>query len=244
MLIADNRTVLPVEPAISESGGDWRLRAAQAGLDTGFPPDTATLTSFLVNALYLFGGQTLAMADGMPEEVTAKLTRFGHRVRRRNPGALADRVFLAEIFGGGSGAESDEAIVDRLRELRRGLRPGGLLGFHILDRDRAWERTGHRKVTVDGREARVRVEFDPVRGRLIARAEGGAPDPGIAWSPVSPAASVKAWNLAEMRALLRAAGLELERAYGDWEGGSPGQAAGGRLIIVATRPIKAGRRKR
>ena len=110
-MIADGETVLPIEPATSAGVGTWRLRAARAGLETDHPADTATLTSFLVNALYLFGGQTLAIADDVPEEVTAELTRLGHRVRRRSGGALVDRVFLAEIFGGGNGGESDEAIL-------------------------------------------------------------------------------------------------------------------------------------
>jgi hypothetical protein len=210
-----------------------RLRVAEAALETAYPADTPTLVSFLVNALYLFGGQSVAAWEGAPEGVTAELTRLGHRVRtgpsaREGGNAGHDRIFLAEAFGRGGDGE----LLQRLRALRRALRPGGLLCFHVFDRDRAWERARERTVSVDGSEMRVRIDFDPANGRLMARAEKG------------PAAGVKAWNLGEMRALLRASGLVLERAYGDWAGGSPGAAASGRLIVVAAKPLAARRHPR
>jgi SAM-dependent methyltransferase len=224
---------------------------ASPALDAEAPADLPTLVSFLVNALYLFGGQTVA-APGAPAALAAELARLGHRVagapaegesrtdrsseaapaaarkkaaRRASPGRL-DRIFLAGTLG----REPDP--VGRLRALRSALRPGGLLCFHVLDRDRAWERTGLRPLEGAGRKARV--DFDPASGRLVARV------PPEAAEKAAPPASVQTWNLGEAKGLLKAAGLELERAYGDWDGAGPGGSAG-RLIVVAARP--RGRRK-
>lgn len=228
--------------------GNTALDAAQAALGPD-SPDATTLVSFLVNAMYLFGGQSVA-APGAPAEVTAELTRLGHRVARAfpdkengpgngagrsgsgrgGPGRL-DRIFLAGAFG----YEPDPA--ERLRALRGALRPGGLLCFHLLDRDRAWERTGIRPVRAGCGTLEARVEFDPANGTLIARV------PGESGGARGPAVSARTWNLAEVKGLLRAAGLELERAYGDWDGGGPGGPSG-RLIVVAAKPRGgAGRRK-
>ena len=200
---------------------------AWEALDADHPADTQTLVSFLVNALYLFGGQTVA-APGVPMGVTDELTRLGHRIAGsagKSPGRL-DRVFLPESLG-----RADDPA-ECLRALRRALRPGGLLCFHVLDRDRAWERTGSRSIRDGGAEARV--DFDPANGRLIARARSEIS------GAIGPAASVRTWNLGEVQGLLRTTGLELERAYGDWEGGAPGGSSG-RLIVVAAKP--RGRRK-
>ncbi len=225
--------------------------AAQAALDPEFPGDMPTLVSFLVNALYLFGGQSIA-APGAPAGVTAELTRLGHRVAsavpeaesrsgkgRSGPGRTAsgrkeagrlDRIFLAGALG------FEAYPIDRLRALRRTLRPGGLLCFHLLDRDRAWERTGIRSIPAAGAPRTAKVDFDPSNGRLIARM------PGETGSMKFPTASAQTWNLAEVKGLLRAAGLELERAYGDWDGGRPGTPSG-LLIIVAAKPLGGARRR-
>lgn len=222
---------------IASEGPAWEA------LDADNPADPRTLASFLVNALYLFGGQAVA-APGVPAGVTAELTRLGHRIGgfpggeaatgrgsgQRSPGRL-DRVFLPENLG-----LADDPV-GRLRALRRALRPGGLLCFHVVDRDRAWERTGPRPLRVGaegGAFAEARVDFDPASGRLIARARDETA------GTTRPAASVRTWNLAEVKGLLQATGWELERAYGDWEGGAPGGSAG-RLIVVAAKPRGARR---
>jgi hypothetical protein len=220
----------------------------ESRLEGGFLPDRDTLVSFLVNALYLFGDQDLAVYGGAPDGVAAELGRLGHRVttgRFIGTGHAADAanasgsrppgtgipypvreggrdraLFLARAFGRGEDAD----ILAALRAMRKTVRPGGLLCFHVFDRDRAFSLAEARTRKGSG----VRAAFEPGTGRLTARAEGG---PG--------AFTIKAWNVGEMRALLRSAGLELERAYGDWEGRSPASAehAGeGRLIIVAARP--------
>lgn len=245
--------------ALGSPTSQARLRTAETALDGDFPGDIDTLVSFLVNGLYLFGGQSVAVGDA-PAGVTVELTRLGHRVRAFAPGegvrgagsaqgkrssprdrdAGVDRIFLGGTFGRGGDH------LERLRALRKSLRPGGLLAFHAIDRDRAWERTGERSLAGDGSDARVRMTFDPADGRLTARVmEGAAPggvgtEPSRSPMPEGPATSIQTWNLGELRALVQAAGLEWERAYGEWEGGAPGES--GRLIVVAARPIGWSRR--
>jgi hypothetical protein len=145
----------------------------------------------------------------------------------------------AVFLNGALGQGDDARILETLKAMRRTVRPGGLLCFHVFDRDRAWGLAGEREAG----PARIRVGFAPETGRLSARVVGilGAPggNPGTeAGGPGLGYASIKTWNLGEIAALLRAAGLILERAYGDWNGGSPGAggAETGRLILVAARP--------
>jgi hypothetical protein len=214
-------------------------------LDTDSFVETEMLVSFLLNALYLFGDPIIAV-PGAPAPIAAELARLGHRVSPTLPQGEArakgagggeppgrkasarkfDRVFLGGILG----READPA--GQLRALRAALRPGGLLAFQVLDRDRAWERTGPGASPADGGEDRMGIDFDPASGKLIAwTAETAEGKP----APRRATASVQTWNLGELKGLLRGAGLELERAYGDWDGSAPGTGSG-RLLVVAARP--------
>jgi hypothetical protein len=223
------------------------LGAAEALLEGGFHPDVPTLTSFLVNAFYLVGDHDVMEWTPRDGRVAAELAKLGHRLaatfpatlraaqspsgrlksppRRSMPRARHDRVMsLARPFG----VLPDADNAAWLRAMHRLLRPGGLLCFHVVDRDRAWSRVGENEGGA--------VSFDPASGRLTARLKAAGPGSGAA------AASLRTYNLAEIGALLEAAGFALERAYGDWDGGNVAEAgaATGRIIVVAAKP----RRKR
>ncbi|GEM_PF-3204239 len=256
---ASSAPVAAAVPVIMPAAAPAAAKSAallESCLEDSFLPARDTLISFLVNALYLFGDQGIADHGGTPEGVTAELTRLGHRVEgRRVPmiGRLAGKgeggsdraLYLAKTFGRGS----DDGILADLKAMRKTVRPGGLICFHVFDRDRAWSLAGDRTYENGGIRARIHVGFDPETGRLTARfaqtahaSERGAAVKADAASAAgegrSGPLSLKAWNLCEIRALLREAGLELERAYGDWDGGSPAIAGAetGRLIVVAARP--------
>lgn len=164
------------------------------------------------------------------------------------------------------GFADQETDLDWLRSMRRDLAPGGLLCFHAWDRDRAWGRSGSDTARLGEREYAIERRFDPRDGRVRVSLRGSDGDrpfgAGSAkgWSDrvgeagLSPAmpgekplgtASVRAYNLAEIEAMLQTSGLRLERAYGDWTGGNPEESGArtGRLIIVASKP-RGGRKYR
>jgi hypothetical protein len=248
-------------------------KLVESSLEDGFLPDSGALASFLINAIYLFGDEAIAVHGSAPEGLAAELNRLGHRVSPVPPGreprlgtvfARAKDGWLAAPRKAGGfdravmlnralGRGEDAEILERLRDLRRSVRPGGLVCFHVFDRDRAWSLTGGR--AAGSGNARVTIGFDPATGRITARAAEAAgmeaPGPGTAGAAgignrlygrgVGDCGrlAVKAWNRPEIEALLRGAGLKLERLYGDWEGNAPEAAATGRLIVVATKPRRA-----
>ncbi|MEO7424282.1 MAG: hypothetical protein ABI036_03785 [Fibrobacteria bacterium] len=217
--------------------------------ENGFLPDAAVLASFLVNALYLFGDNTLIAHGGVPVGVADELTRLGHSLsisapeapgrqrgsrtnatgrnrgqegRRGREGRHDRALLLSQALGVGS----DGDILERLRALGRAIRPGGLVCFHIFDRDLAWILAGARFNPATGR---VAPPFIPI-GRSV-------PFPGRS-VPVDE----KTWNRSEIEALLRGVGLRLERVYGGWEGAGSEAAVTGRLIVVAAKPRRAARK--
>jgi hypothetical protein len=131
-----------------------------AALEADAPAEKDTLVSFLINALYLFGGQVIAAPDA-PSPVLAELARLGHRISPslpegearaarkadfprgaggKPPGRKYDRVFLTETLG----READPA--GRLRAFRGWLRPGGVLGFQ-------GDRPGSRSISIPPAES-------------------------------------------------------------------------------------------
>lgn len=225
---------------------DW----AELCLERPFAPESGALASFLINAACLVGNHRILAEGGLDPEVTEALTRMGHRVDAAGPaaprtdaGGRHDRaVSVARALGYGSDAET----LAWLRNMRKTLAPGGLLVFHVLDRDRAWNLVGESAPAADGGSPagsgapRVRTGFDPATGRFSIRSirARGTAAPREARPACGPEASVRAYNLLEIGGLLEAAGFALDRAYGDWDGSGPaeGGARTGRLIIVAGKP--------
>lgn len=248
---------------------------AEALLEAPFRPSPEELLSFLVNGLCLIGGQRVLEWDAGPGSPAAALEALGHAVTAAGPGLPPpraggfDRAFRARRAFGYGGDESDRLW---LKTMFRALQPGGLLLFHVFDRDRAF---GHaERLAADQRPAAgpgpgaaeglaaAGFDFDPRTGRLTARIRswdvtgGGAegrerkgPGAETGTKAVTKAgmgargpagclrASVRAYNLAELRTLLEESGFALERAYGDWTGGAPETAGArtGRLLVVATK---------
>jgi hypothetical protein len=211
--------------------------------ESGFLPDAAVLASFLVNALYLFGDNTLIAHGGVPAGVADELTRLGHSLSIAAPEAPArqrrsrmnatgrnrgreGRHDRALLLSQALGAGTDGEILERLRALGRAIRPGGLVCFHIFDRDLAWILAGARFNPATGR---VAPPFIPFAGRSVPFAGRNALDE-------------KTWNRSEIEALLRGVGLRLERVYGGWEGAGSEAAVTGRLIVVAAKPRRAARK--
>ncbi len=235
------------EAVINRFGADGKpdVYGVADFLAQAFLPEDATMASFLVNALYLFGDNTLIAYGGAPPGVTAELTRLGHKVagaglaRERSPvreGRYDRALLLTQALGRGSDAE----ILRRLRALRSAVRPGGLVCFHIFDRDRAWFLDGERSISARGRNVVFRLRFDPASGRISAQPSHNgreADNPG-AGSCVAKM-TVKTWNRSELEALLRPVGLRLERVYADWSGAGPDAGESGRLIVVAAKPRRA-----
>lgn len=248
------------------------LTPAEALLEAPFRPSREDLLSFLVNGLYLIGRHRVLEWEGGSGTAGGDLEALGHAVSRGGPGlppppaGAYDRAFLARRAFGHAGDEADRLW---LRAMRRALRPGGLLLFHAFDRDRAFglaeslsaasgRTQGGEAGGADGYAGGAAFAFDPRTGRLTAKLRpsvetafgAGIPPAG---APAGAAAtrglpclraSVRAFNLGELRTLLEESGFELERAYGDWQGGALESAGArtGRLLVVASRKRRTRRR--
>lgn len=132
-------------------------------------------------------------------------------MRSLNMRAEFDRVLiLFTTFG----YFSDEENARVLANASRALKPGGLLGLDMLNRDMALKNLV--PAQVDEKEGNLminRMSFDPVSGRWINRRivirDGVRRDKPF---------SIRLYNLSEIRHLLAEAGLELETVCADWRG--------------------------
>jgi hypothetical protein len=196
-----------------------------------FPAEAETVRSFLINALYLIGNHHILVQGALDAWVKDELIKFGHRVDqdelqnpRLNHGKRFDRIVrLSQILG----SDTEEDTVQWLRSMRKRLLPGGLLCFHVMDRDRAWDRV----------KSEGQVNFNPATGIISGRLRKVPGAKPIETSSENLNFSIRTYNLLEVEGLLKATGFKLERAYGDWKGGSHALAGEktGRLIIVATK---------
>ncbi len=123
--------------------------------------------------------------------------------------------------------EADDQTV--LNEVARVLRPGGKFFLDVLNKEwlmahftpRFWE---------EGEAAKLLNEmvFDYERGRLLTK-RTIIPDQGERSELFS---DIRLYTLAEMRRMLRAAGLTHKTAFGDYDG-KPYDMEGFRMIVIA-----------
>lgn len=124
----------------------------------------------------------------------------------------------------------DQVVLDRAL---RALRPGGAMVVETINlygvlrrfEPRAWHRLG------DGRLLLEERSFDPWTGRMHS-----------GWTLVEPngehiemAFATRTYTLVELTEMMHAAGFEVERAYGDYQG-SEYRVESRRLILVGRRP--------
>lgn len=238
------------------------MSPAEAALESPFQPPLGDLVSFLVNGLYLIGSHRILEWDSADAGIAAALEDLGHRVTRGpGPDVAAGSFERAMLVSRAFGYGGDEADRLWLKAMHRALQPGGLLLFHVLDRDRAWSlvrdfltQAGPGAVRTAGAVgvtgaaaggAKADIAFDPGSGKVTARIRPA----GIhgSWQGrAGRAASVRAFNLGEIRSLLAETGFTLERAYGDWHGGALEDAGErtGRILVAASKNRRPGRGSR
>jgi SAM-dependent methyltransferase len=169
----------------------------------------AALGHLVVGIDYMPGFLEIARAHGQRMGVEVDY-RQGD-MRSLNICADFDRVLiLFTTFG----YFSDEENARVLANASRALKPGGLLGLDMLNRDMALKNLV--PAQVDEKEGNLminRMSFDPVSGRWINRRivirDGVRRDKPF---------SIRLYNLSEIRQLLAEAGLELETVCADWRG--------------------------
>jgi SAM-dependent methyltransferase len=124
----------------------------------------------------------------------------------------------------------DAGNLATLKSVARALRPGGLLGFDIPNRDSRANAPATVHVTdKEGNLMVDRVSFDMLTGRLhnqrIIIRNGVRKDKPF---------SVRLYNSTEIRDLVRQAGMEVRAMYGDH--GQPLQSGAWRLLVIAAKP--------
>ncbi|MBN1200882.1 MAG: methyltransferase domain-containing protein [Anaerolineae bacterium] len=123
---------------------------------------------------------------------------------------------------------TDEENLRVLRNIARALKPGGLLGFDIANRDGVLnDFHPHYVSEKDGSLLINRFSFDVLTGRLrndrIVIRNGERRDRPF---------SIRLYSVTEMRGLLAEAGLELGEVYAEWDG-SPLMIDSPAMVLVA-----------
>jgi SAM-dependent methyltransferase len=123
---------------------------------------------------------------------------------------------------------TDEENLRVLQKISAALKPGGLLGFDIANRDGVLNDFHADYVTEKGRDLLInRFSFDILTGRLrnnrIVIRNGVRIDKPF---------TIRLYSVTELRDLLRAAGLELENLYGEWDG-RPLQLDSPAMVVTA-----------
>ncbi len=138
--------------------------------------------------------------------------------------AFDHAVCLFDAFG----FLDDEGNDDYLRAAAAALRPGGAILLDVRNRD--WVVRSILPVTVLDKGDDLMIDrhvFDTQRGRLVDRRtyvrDGRAR---------SVTFSIRVYALTELTALLRAAGLTVERTFGGWDG-APLSMTRNRMLVLA-----------
>jgi SAM-dependent methyltransferase len=125
----------------------------------------------------------------------------------------------------------DEENFQVLQRLAQALKPGGLLGFDIANRDGVLSNFHPHYVTEKDDSLMInRFSFDTETGRLhnqrIIIRDGERKDLPF---------SVRLYSVTELRDLLARAGLILDRVYGEWDA-QPLALDSPSLVVVARKP--------
>jgi SAM-dependent methyltransferase len=120
---------------------------------------------------------------------------------------------VVSLFSSFGYLESDEEDLRVLREVARILRPGGKFLLDLLNREHALAGfvDSLQEVREDGTLVVEKRDFDLARGRLTTSFVIVAPD-GTRTDSVGH--SLRLYTLTELRKMLDAAGLALQRVYG------------------------------
>jgi SAM-dependent methyltransferase len=123
---------------------------------------------------------------------------------------------------------TDEENLRVLQNIYRALKPGGLLGFDVANRDGVLnDFHSHYVSEKDGSLMINRFSFDVFSGRLrnarIIIRDGQRKDRPF---------SIRLYSYTEMRDLLARAGLRLESAYAEWDA-SPLEMSSASMVIIA-----------
>lgn len=138
-----------------------------------------------------------------------------------------DRVLM--IFNS-FGYFTDAENLDILRRAAGALKPGGLLGFDIANRDAVLNDFHPHYVTEKESNLMInRFSFDVLSGRLtnnrIIIRDGVRRDRPF---------SIRLYSVSEMRELLMSAGLRLEAVYAEWDG-APLEMDSPAMVVVASK---------
>jgi SAM-dependent methyltransferase len=123
---------------------------------------------------------------------------------------------------------SDEENLFVLQNISRALKPGGLVGFDIANRDGVLNDFHPHYVSEKDNSLMInRFSFDVLNGRLhndrIIIRDGVRKDRPF---------SIRLYSFTEMRDLLAQVGLVLEKAYSEWDA-SPLQMSSPSMVVIA-----------
>lgn len=125
---------------------------------------------------------------------------------------------------------TDDENRDILRRVARALKPGGLLGFDIANRDAVLNDFHPHYVSEKESNLMInRFSFDVLTGRLtnnrIVIRDGVRKDRPF---------SIRLYSVSEMRELLKSVGLELVAIYAEWDG-APLEMDSPAMVVVASK---------